>query len=181
MKEENTKVCFKCGRELPLSEFYRHPEMADGHLNKCKDCTRKDVKQNYDKKSKDELWLEKERIRGREKYHRLDYKNKPYNNLVRKELNSKEGNTSSILKRLGLYDKNKEAHHWNYNKPNSVILLSRKAHHRIHKHLIVNRNDRFCYTLDGKCLDTEEKTIEYYKLVLEKYDDIKEDLKIINY
>lgn len=37
------KTCFKCGRALPLEEFYRHPMMADGHLGKCKDCTRTDV------------------------------------------------------------------------------------------------------------------------------------------
>lgn len=40
------KRCFKCLRDLPLSEFYRHPAMADGHLSKCRDCTRADVASN---------------------------------------------------------------------------------------------------------------------------------------
>lgn len=43
------KPCFKCERVLPLEEFYRHPQMADGHLNKCRDCTRADVKASYRK------------------------------------------------------------------------------------------------------------------------------------
>ena len=41
------KPCFKCDRCLPLTEFYKHPQMGDGHLNKCKDCTKKDVSTNY--------------------------------------------------------------------------------------------------------------------------------------
>lgn len=40
------KRCFKCLRELPLSAFYRHAMMADGHLNKCGDCSRADVKRH---------------------------------------------------------------------------------------------------------------------------------------
>lgn len=38
------KTCFKCGAEKPLTEYYKHKEMADGHLNKCKICTKLDAK-----------------------------------------------------------------------------------------------------------------------------------------
>lgn len=40
------KTCFKCRCAKPLDQFYKHAQMGDGHLNKCKDCTKNDVKKH---------------------------------------------------------------------------------------------------------------------------------------
>ncbi len=41
------KTCFKCKRRKTIDKFYTHPRMADGHLNKCTACTKKDVNERY--------------------------------------------------------------------------------------------------------------------------------------
>lgn len=65
------KTCFRCGRELPLTEFYRHPQMGDGLLGKCKECTKADVREREARLRNNPRWMASERRRGREKYHRL--------------------------------------------------------------------------------------------------------------
>ena len=74
------KICFKCGRELSIDNFYKHPSMKDGHLNKCIECSKNDIHKRYLLVSQTEEYMEKERKRGRDKYKRLNYKEKNVKN-----------------------------------------------------------------------------------------------------
>lgn len=42
------KRCISCGKKKRSDSFYRHAGMADGFLNKCKECTKASVKKNRD-------------------------------------------------------------------------------------------------------------------------------------
>lgn len=45
-----TKKCSKCGRELPRSEFHKHPRTKDGLQHYCKECTKEAVQNSRMKK-----------------------------------------------------------------------------------------------------------------------------------
>lgn len=170
----DTKRCFKCGRELPLSSFYKHPQMGDGHLNKCKDCTKADVSRDYERNIQNPEWVEKERARGREKYHRLGYVNK---NSERKRI--KEGKFKGMKDVRDIITRHlspdKELHHWDYNQRFNVIALDERLHHRLHSVIDLNL-DEGVYYYNGEKLDTIEKHLSVIKQVCEergfKFSDI---------
>lgn len=41
-----SKKCFKCQETKDITEFYAHPKMSDGTVNKCKTCNKLDVRVN---------------------------------------------------------------------------------------------------------------------------------------
>jgi hypothetical protein len=152
------KICFRCGIKKPLAEFYAHKGMGDGHLNKCKDCTKADSAKREKRIRSTPEGVESERKRHRDKYHRLGYKEKqkewdtdrPWKNSseykgIRKKFEAKYG------KRDGF-----ELHHWNYNKIKSVILIHTSLHRRAHRQFEFD-NDTWCYLWRGELLDTKHK------------------------
>lgn len=64
------KSCIRCKKKKELSEFYAHPQMADGLLGKCKSCCKLQSKLRDKEKRKDAIWLKHERARCRDKQAR---------------------------------------------------------------------------------------------------------------
>lgn len=166
----STKICFKCNKEKYLFEFYKHSGMEDGHLNKCRDCCKEESKQRLKFLSKnDPEFIEKERIRGREKYHRLNYKEKHKPSYEKKkEIMERYKNkypektlAKNKTQRLPCA-KGNHLHHWSYNLEHAkdVIELSIQDHALLHRHIQYDQ-ERYMYrNLDGILLDSRESHIK---------------------
>lgn len=154
----STKVCFKCGVEKSIEEFYKHPQMLDGHLNKCKDCARKDVSRNTAKRSQDLAWRIKERARGREKYFRLGYKE-------RKMRHPETRSVMRYFKSRGIQLQGCEYHHWNYNLLHDVIVLPINIHRKLHN-LIQYDEDSKCFYHNGILLGSKQDHINLIKSII---------------
>jgi len=152
------KKCFICNEFKPLTEFYKHSKMGDGTLNKCKECTKKSAKERHYKKFEDPVFAEKERLRSKERYHRLNYKDK------QREINKSRpyiNNAYKLLHKKLKLQKCQNAHHWNYNFVDDVIILDFKKHKKIHTKLILDNDLLIFKTKDGILLDTKEKHLEF--------------------
>ena len=130
------KKCFKCHRVLPLGDFYKHKQMADGHLNKCKGCTKSDSTRHRNENL--EAVREYDRSRGnrqspeylskyRAKYPKKHKAESMVNNAIRDGKLFKEpcvicGSTEKI-----------HGHHDDYEKPLNVRWMCAAHHHQWHR------------------------------------------------
>ena len=130
------KKCFKCGDEKPLNEFYKHSQMADGYLNKCKNCTKKDVHHRRHFTEARERILEYDRKRGNrqnyidvKKYRELYPKKYKAHAMVNRAVRAKKlfKEPCEICGNI-----NVNAHHDDYDKPLNIRWLCSVHHHDWH-------------------------------------------------
>lgn len=133
------KTCFKCNQPKPLECFYAHPRMKDGRVNKCKECNKKDVRDNYELRRDQYRAYEafRRKTPKRQRDHQLatikHRKSNPLKYKARTDLNNalRDGRVQKQPCPCG--NLNSQAHHHDYTKPLDVEWLCLKCHRDLHK------------------------------------------------
>lgn len=132
------KKCFKCGAYKKISLFYKHPMMADGHLGKCKSCTKRDVAERFKTKRAEIAEYDKRRFQDPERkkkvleYARRSRKRSPGKYKARAAV--ARAIKSGTLKRMPCEvcgNPKSQAHHDDYRKKLSVRWLCFKHHREV--------------------------------------------------
>ena len=138
------KKCFKCHETKPLSEFYKHKQMADGHLNKCKACAKNDVNKNRYKNHEHYLDYDRRRFHENEDRRKYSYdrsrqyrQSNPIKKRARYLLRNAVRDGRLVQQTCAVCGtaENIEAHHEDYSKPLEVVWLCRKHHGEAHRQL----------------------------------------------
>ena len=132
------KTCFKCHKEKELDEFYAHPRMKDGHLNKCKECTKIDVRRDrqqsesarkYDaKRYRENPERRKNIIDSSIKRRKANPLKTKAQNKVYNEIRSGRMKRPSTCPFCGKSEHRIEAHHDDYTKPLAIVWACTPCH-----------------------------------------------------
>ena len=134
------KECFKCKSIKPLTEFYKHSQMADGHLNKCKQCTKKDVGEHREKNIEKIRAYDRERGKNKERikaqvqitkaWREEDKRRSKAHSAVARAIRSGELVRQPCEK---CRDATSVAHHDDYDQPLAVRWLCQACHKHHHQ------------------------------------------------
>jgi len=136
----SSKKCKKCEETKAIIDFYEHPNMADGHLNICKECTKKRVGKH--RTNNIERIREYDRTRGKEKERMASAAIVSNRWRKRDSRIMAAHNKVSRAIRSGLLEKKpciicgatkSYAHHESYNNPLDVVWYCQVHHKDRHK------------------------------------------------
>ena len=128
----NTKVCKKCGRELPTSEFYKDKSREDGFQFYCKDCLKQDRKKYY-ADNKEAICEAKKQYYDEHKEEKLAYHKQWYDEHREEQLEKMKKYYVDNADFFRAYDKQRYAtiERYSYNIRNNNLYADIKRH-RIH-------------------------------------------------
>ena len=137
------KTCFKCKQEKPLFDFYKHKGMADGHLNKCKECTKKDVHEHAHGKGREYRLAydtTRSKLEHRKKLNNRTSKEYYEKNPSRTKANSKLNNAVKsgkvykwpVCAMPDCTQTQVVGHHPDYDRPLDVVWLCQSHHKQAH-------------------------------------------------
>lgn len=139
------KTCFKCGTTKPLSDYYAHPRMKDGHLNKCKECTKIDSTRRrrekidevraYDRRRASTPKRRQSATEHSKRWRAEDKRRAACHSAVARALRS-GAITKSPCVSCG--NEKSVAHHDDYDKPLQVTWLCQPCHVDLHKKIFTS-------------------------------------------
>lgn len=143
------KACRGCNQQLPLSSFYKHPRMLDGHLNFCVECVKSRVSNHREQHGERIRAYDRARAQQSDRKQQLrDLARRYWNDPIRTAASRQtwEAIRRGLLIRPATCSTcgkqcKPEAHHDDYSKPLVVRWLCRSCHCRHHRleHLAAQR------------------------------------------
>ena len=131
------KSCISCGLTLPLSSYYRHPRMADGHLNKCKECHRHDVAAN--RAANVERVRAYDRARGsrQSRGYQRGYRGQHPGRAAANSAVARAIRSGALVRPCACWccgsDRGVVGHHADYSRPLAVSWLCQACHKEVHR------------------------------------------------
>lgn len=152
----HSKQCITCFRVLPITEYYKHKQMADGHLNKCKECQKANSKAARTQNIERYREYDRDRANKPERVAaRREYKQTPEGRAAHARAMKAYHERYPLKKAAHIMTRNAvrdgklikpeayescgnqhkiEAHHDDYTKPLSVRWLCENCHKEWHRH-----------------------------------------------
>lgn len=176
------KHCRTCGKLKPLSDYYKHPQMGDGHLNICKECTKKRVAIHRE----DNVDRIREYDRGRAKLLHRRALNLARTIKARKTIRGYESAHNAVDKAIirgdiikpsvcswcGKEHSQIEGHHTDYSDKLLVVWLCSPCHRRLH----IGKGEEAEKMRAAIPIPKMEERTEFRKLKTITYNGITESL-----